>query len=452
MEATSTPTNSKMITKILYAAGDIGCNFVWTFVSGFLMLYYTDSVGVSAAFVGTMFFVSRIFDGASDIGIGLIIDRTNTRWGKARPWLLWFCIPFVISLMLLFRVPDSLSDMGRNIYIYATYLFLVVICYSFVNLAYNALLPRFSLTVHDRNVVAAVRGLAVVATALAISILTPILLDAFGGVEYQETWGRISTLYAGIALVMILLTFFGVKEKIPSSQDDGSVDKVPIKKALAISLKNKYFYVATGLFVVFYASMGLGGVTIFFARDVMGDANLLGLISGVLILPMLLATPFLPALYKKFGKRNVMFVGALIMALGCGLQLIRPDDLMLYVIFAILRGLGSIMFSMPIFTLAADIVDLDEHRHGLRAEGLITSVNSFGMKVGTGFGAALVGWVLAHGNYDADAAVQGQDALNAMIALQISIPMILSVILAILLIFWDIEKHNIGEKKSEAEA
>jgi GPH family glycoside/pentoside/hexuronide:cation symporter len=242
---------------------------------------------------------------------------------------------------------------------------------------------------------------------------------------------------------MILITFFGVKEKIPPSVDaDGKAAKVSVKKVLSLLFRNKYFYIAALLFVFFYAITGMGGVTIYFARDVMGDANLFGLISAIAILPMLVAIPILPAIYKKFGKRNIMLLGALVSAGGCALQLINPANLTMYLIFAVIRGFGSIAFSMPIFTLASDIVELDERRHGLRAEGLVTSVNSFGMKVGTGLGAAMVGWILEWGKYDPNVAVQAQSSLKAMITLQIIAPMALSVILAGLLVFWDMEKNN----------
>jgi len=306
MEKTDYPQKASSFgTKLCYAAGDIGCNFVWTFVSGFLMLYYTDSIGISAAFIGTMLFICRVFDGGSDIAMGFIIEKTHTRWGKARLWILFSCMPLAVSLLLIFNVPGTLSEAGKQIYIYITYILMTVICYTAANLSYNAMLPRFSLTSHDRNIVSAIKGLAVIIAALVISILTPFLLEAFGGQQSQSAWRMISGIYAAIGLVMLLITFFGVKEKIPPNMDsDGKPVQIPMKKALSILLRNKYFYLATALFVVFYAITGTGGVTIYFARDVMGDANLFGLISAVAIFPMLIGIPILPALYKKIRQEK----------------------------------------------------------------------------------------------------------------------------------------------------
>ena len=442
---------TKLRTKLAYAVGDIGCNFIWTFVSGFLLLYYTDSVGISAAVVGTMFMITRVFDGFSDITMGIIIEKTHLRLGKARPWVLFFSLPLALSLVAVFHVPGQLDTGSQNAYMYASYLFLAVICYTAVNLSYNAMLPRFSLTSHDRNVVSAIKGIAVIVAAMVISVLTPILLEQFGGSTQQGAWDKIAMIYAALALILLLITFFGVKEKIPVMDAAGNIQKVPIKKALSLLLRNKYFYLATLLFLVFYAINGLGGITIYYARDIMGDEKLFGLMSAIQIVPMLIGIPVIPSLYKKYGKRNIMLIGALISAAGCGLQLLQPADLTLYLVFAVIRGLGSIIFSMSIFTLASDIVELDEKRYGMRTEGLVTSVNSVGMKVGTGLGSGMVGWLLAAGRYSAGNTTQPQTALSAMIWLQIAIPLILTLLLALFLLFWDIDSviQKYNAKKEE---
>jgi GPH family glycoside/pentoside/hexuronide:cation symporter len=436
------PGATTMGEKIRFGLGDMGCNFGWTFISGFLTMYYTDSVGITAAFVGTMMLITRILDGVSDLAMGVVIEKTQTRWGKARPWLLLGGIPMALSLALIFNVPMGLSANGKNIYVFLTYVFMTVFAYTAVGVAYNALIPRFSLNPDDRNVVSAVRGVVVIVTALLISVGTPELLKAVGGQQSARAWSLTSIIYAALALICLMITFFGVKEKIPPTVDEktGKIEKTPIKKALKILLRNKYFYIATVLFILFYAINGLGGITIYYCRDILNSFELYGLITAIGIVPMVLTVPFAPFLYKKFGKRNVMLVGAVISAGGCAFQLINPYALPLYLAGSVIRGFGSILFSASIFTLASDIVEFSDWKHGIRAEGLVTSVNSVGLKVGTGLGAALVGWLLDFGGYSADLAVQPQSALNSMIVLQIGVPLILSAAMAVLLIFWDLEK------------
>jgi GPH family glycoside/pentoside/hexuronide:cation symporter len=435
------PGSSSLREKILFGFGDMGCNFVWTFTSGFLTLYYTDSVQLSAALVGTLMLVTRILDGISDIAMGIVIEKTQTRWGKARPWLLFGSIPLALGMVLLFNVPSGIGDGSRNAYVFLTYIFLTVIAYTAVNLAYNTMIPRFSLNPNDRNVVSAVRGIFVIVAALSISVITNPLLDALGGQSSQRAWSVVSAIYAALAMIFLLVTFLGVKEKIPPNVDEeGKVQKAPIKPALKVLFRMKYFYIATAVFVTFYAVTGLGGVTIYYVRDILGDANLYGAVTAIGVAPMLIGVMIMPAMYKKFGKRNVMLLGSIIGAAGCAFQLISPYSLPLYLVGSVIRGFGSIMFSASIFTLASDIVEYSEWKHGIRAEGLITSVNSFGLKLGTGLGAGLVGWVLSAGHYDAELTVQVQSSLDSMIALQIVVPLVLCALQGILLLFWDLEK------------
>lgn len=126
--------------RLAYALGDVGCNFVWSVIASFLILYYTDSVGISAAVVGTLMLVTRLLDGFTDLGFGVILDKTKSKHGRARPWVLWSTPMMAIGLILLFSVPDFLSMNGKIVYAYATYIFLAAFAYTASNLSYNTLL------------------------------------------------------------------------------------------------------------------------------------------------------------------------------------------------------------------------------------------------------------------------------------------------------------------------
>ena len=127
--------------KLAFAVGDGGCNFVWTTIGSFLTLYYTDSVGISAAVIGTIMLLTRLLDGITDLGMGAVIDRTRTRWGKARPWVLWSAVPMGLGLVLLFNVPGSLSGSGKIAYAAVTYTLMAAVIYTACNLSYNTLCP-----------------------------------------------------------------------------------------------------------------------------------------------------------------------------------------------------------------------------------------------------------------------------------------------------------------------
>ncbi|MDR1642156.1 MAG: glycoside-pentoside-hexuronide (GPH):cation symporter [Clostridiales bacterium] len=441
-EKSQSQATSSVKEKVFYGLGDVGSNFIWSFASSFLVLYYTDSAGLTAAYVGTMMLIARILDGASDIGMGVVIEKTKTRWGKARPWVLFGSIPFAISLMLVFNVPSALSESGKNAYAFITYVFMAVFCYTAVNLSYHAMLPRFSMTQHDRAVVSTVRTLMVIAVMLILSNVTPAWLEALGGQRSQGAWTVVSAVYGILAFICLLATFFGVKEKIPATPSSKQADAPSLYQALLILLKTKYFYLAIILTLFVYLMNGIGGVGIYYARDVLGNANYYGILMLVSMVPMFIAMPFVPLMYKKFGKTRSITVGMIVSAVGAAVQLFNPYSLPLAMVSGVIKTAGMVPLSTALFTFAGDIVEYSEWKHGIRTEGFVTGTNSFGMKLGTGLGSALVGWLLAFGKYDASLEIQAQSTLNAEILIQIGIPIISAILCVIVLLFWDIDKHR----------
>lgn len=435
---------SSVREKICYGMGDVGVNVVWILPSSFLMLYYTDSVGISAAYIGTMMLICRLFDGFSDVLMGVIIDKTQTRWGKARPWLMFMTIPMLLSIFLTFYVPN-ISVTGQKIYTFITYFVMSVVCYTAVNLAYHSMLPRFSLTSQDRSVVSVIRSVFALIITVVVSTITPMLLAGFGGSGSQAAWSRLTLIYSAIALAAIAITVTQVKEKKLLDEKNGEMQaetKTPLGEAVRILLSTRYFYISVFLFLAFYISNGTSGIMIYYARDVLGNENLMGLLSMSGMIPMLLAMPFVPALFQKFGKRNCMFYGMVLSVICSVLMLINPRNLILYVALSTVKSLGSAPVMSAMYTFAGDIVDYNQWKHGIRTEGIATSVNSIGMKLGTGLGSAMLGWMLAWGKYDASLTAQPDSAITAMIIVAIVIPAVVSLVSAILLYFWDLEKYQ----------
>lgn len=186
--------------KLAYGVGDGGCNFVWTTIGSFLTLYYTDSVGISAAVVGTIMLITRLLDGVSDLGMGFLIDRTNTRWGKARPWLLWTSFPMGIGLVLLFSIPNSWSLQGKTIYAVISYIVMAVFIYTACNLAYNTLLSFVASDPNERVSMSSIRFFCTMGVVLIISYNTMNLVNRFG-------WFGMSVVFGIIATILLLVTF-----------------------------------------------------------------------------------------------------------------------------------------------------------------------------------------------------------------------------------------------------
>jgi GPH family glycoside/pentoside/hexuronide:cation symporter len=444
MDIQANELKSSKAEKVCYAFGDVGSNFVWSFSSSFLTLYYTDSAALSAAFAGTMMLICRFFDGISDIGMGAVIDKTRARWGRARSWLLFSTVPLVLVYIATFNVPSSLGMTGKNIYAFVTYFLLSVVCYTANNLAYHAMLPRFSLSSQDRSTVSVVRTVFVLIAIMAINIVTPIVLTILGGANSQHGWTIITLIYGAMATVSLFITFFGVKEKLPVDDSGEKIkQKAPLKLAVKSLMSTRYFYIAIMLLLTYSITGGSIGTGIYYARDVLGNANLFGIMSITTVLPTLVIVPFIPALFKKFGKRNSMLYGlALSITAVVVILLTDPRNAVLYITMVLIRTIGNIPLLVAAFTLAGDIVDYNYMKTGIRAEGITTAANSVGMKIGTGLGSALLGWLLAWGHYDGTLTVQPDSAITSMITMAVVVPLIVYIIAFVLLLFWDLEKYQ----------
>ena len=172
MESKSKLTFSKVVERFSYGCGDFGCNIIYTAMSAFLLFYYTDYAKVSALAVGTIMMVSRIFDGISDIIMGVIVDRTKSRFGKARPWLLRMCIPFAISGILLFSVPTSWAATPKLVYVFITYNLVSTVIYTAINVPYSALNALMTQDPYERSVLSIFRNLLATAGTLIINTFT----------------------------------------------------------------------------------------------------------------------------------------------------------------------------------------------------------------------------------------------------------------------------------------
>lgn len=433
--------------KIRFAIGDFGCNLIWGFVGGCATIYYTDNVLLSAAAVGTFMMLARLLDGVSDIIMGIIIEKTNSKWGKARPWLLWMSIPLIITFLMAFHIPEGLPERTKIIYAGVVYTFMTAVTYTAVNLSYITLLTLFAPDSKDRNMAAMVRSLFAMLGSLVVGIISIPLLTSLGGIKSQQAWDKIIVIYSVVTLVCLFITFIGVKEKKLTAEDvehaSGRVvtkERMPLKEVIKHLLKCKYFYLSALITIPYYLAQGAGAVNTYYARDILGDVNLSGIIAAVSLPTMIIAAIIAPKLYAKFGKRNTMIIGSVIVIITTAVQFFDPYNKVLFLALYAAKGLGIMFYGVAIGTLPGDVADWCEWKIGERAEGVVSSVSSFGVKVGTGVGSALVGWILAFGHYDGKLMVQAPSALGAEIALMIGIPMVLAIVQIVFLLLWDMDK------------
>lgn len=394
--------------KFSYGMGDCGANVVVAMCGTFLTAYYTDTVGIAAAAVGTMMLLARIFDGITDIVMGAIVDRTNTKWGKARPWLLWTAPFMALALILAFNVPGGLSGDGKLVYIYITYIFQNCIVYTANNLPYNALLSRMTLNVQDRASTASMRFVMTQITTLVINAVTAGFLVKVG-------WFWLSVIYGIIIMVFLLISFWGTREHLGEDTVTGNmkIESVPLKTALPALIKNKYFYIQSLLFMFLYIGIvSTGSTTFYFCNIVLGNLGALTWISMALAIPSIIINLIMPKLVMLFGKRKIMIAGSILMIAGSLLIGAAGSSIPLVIVGTAVKGFGMGPIMSGIFAMTADVVDYGEWKSGIRSEGLVNSCTSFGMKVGIGLGSAICTWIIAAGGYDGTAAVQSESAIN----------------------------------------
>lgn len=423
---------------LAFAVGDGGCNLVWTTIGSYLTLYYTDSVGLAAATIGTLMLLSRLLDGVSDLVMGSIIDRTHTRWGKARPWILWSAIPMGLGLVLMFSVPQSLSSGGKLAYASITYVLMAAVIYTACNLSYNTLLSLAAPSPKDRVTMSSIRFFLTMATVLFINYNCNKFVTKFG-------WTGMSVIFGMIAILLLFITFIGTKERVNVEQNSvkekKNENKMSVGESFKYLFKNKYFLLLTVVFVLNYTILGVNnGLRIYFARDVLGNAGLMGTLTLCFILPKMIGNLVYPYINKLLGKWKSMMIGYVIELIGVLIMAFTEASFTTAVIGLVCLGIGGIPHNAGLFAMVADVIDYGEWKTGVRLDGLTNSATSFGMKVGAGLGSALVGWGLAWAAYDGTLAAQTASTITGIKMVFTIVPAVLIVIGLITLFFCNLDK------------
>ncbi|HIG0360080.1 MFS transporter [Clostridium sporogenes] len=432
--------NKEMINfseKLGYGLGDFACNLVWNSLSMFILYFYTDVMGMRAAIISTLMLVVRIIAGFMDIASGIVVDKTKTKYGKARPWLLWMAIPFGISTILLFSIPN-IGESGKLVYVAMTYVLLNVI-YTAINIPYGVLNSLMTQDQNERSEINIYRMFCSTAGSLCVSALVLPLVSLFGG--GQEAWIITFAIFGIVATFMFFVTFKTTKERVTAVNEEKS-QNISFKDGMKALIENEYWIIIVLLLVVLFMNLGImGGSMIYYAQYILNDKKLVGGLSiaqniPTLIVMLSIAMP----LIKKYGKRNTAILGSIIFILGSLFALIDLTSVKLIYISIIVKGIGNALISATVFALLADTIEYGEWKTNVRTEGLVYSAGNFGLKIGIGLGTAIVGWLLAFSNYNGSSTTQADTAINAINILFIWLPMILSGVQIILLKFYKLDK------------
>jgi GPH family glycoside/pentoside/hexuronide:cation symporter len=454
MNSTNKLTWRKILSRFSYGCGDFGCNIIYTAMSVYLMFYYTDYANVNAGAVGVIMLISRIFDGISDIVMGVIVDRTKSRFGKARPWLLRMCIPFAVSGILLFSVPTTWPSAAKLVYVFVTYNLVSTVIYTAINVPYSALNALMTQDPYERSVLSIFRNLLATAGTLIINTFTLPLVEMFGNTA--SAWTKAFVVLGILSVAAFLINFFGTKECVTPATKDGKTKDVPFIQGIKALFKNKYWIMICGMLALFFMMYAInGGSTVFYAKDILGDKNLVATINGVFNVVQIVSMFFIAMLVKRLGKRNVFAIGLVLDIVGTLLLNYSGGSMILITVSSVIRGVGNACGGATMWAMVSDTIDFGEWKTGYRTEGLVNSACSFGYKIGNGIGSALLGLILELGGYIGEAAVQTSQALLSIEICFIWIPVAVYVIGLIIMKFWNLDKEfdgiiaDLQKRKSE---
>ncbi len=384
-------------------------------VAAFLTMYYTDNIGLAAGMVGTMFFISKLFDGISDLLAGTLIDRTRTKWGKARPWLLWLAVPTGLALALIFFIPQNGSPTMQLIYAFVTYNLYTTVMYTITGIARNALGPLMTQDMNERNILSTFGMFFVVAGIGAGCSFTFPLIFALGG--DTRAWRILFSAYGVIVTLSLLFCFFFTKEHVTSVEGslNTEVEKINFFAGVKLFVKNKYLLLALAItfLMQLYQQIPTGVQTYFFVYT-MDNAMLMSSLGSIGLIATVIGIGVIAGIgLAKFGKRKCFYIGVTAQFVAMILRGVGgfAHSTLILMVSSVISGLFMGLMSVPAATLVADGIDYGEYTQNKRIEGIGSSIASFSSKIGAGLGAGLTGWVLALTGFVAN---QGQNAATNM--------------------------------------
>lgn len=430
--------------RIAYGLGDTASNLIYMVPTMYLMYFYTDVFGLAAGTIAILFIVGKIWDAINDPIMGLIADRTHTKWGSYRPYLLWMAIPSGVFAVLLFTTP-SFGGIWKVVFAFIAYIGFDM-TYTAVNLPYAAMLPSLTDNYKERTTVSAIRMFMSKVGSLIVSATTLALVAKLGNGNEKSGFFYTMLIFASIAVVMYLLSFAGTKERITQPET-----KVKLSDSLKTIKGNTPWVVLFIVNIALWVSVSLiTSMAVYFFKYNVGNPALSSVFMPVMMISMMISFIILPLLAKKFNKKSIYVIGVTIYLIGLLWMLLFVKATSLIILGAAIVGLGIGATSAVTQSMLADTVDYGEWKSGLRAQGFLFSAASFAIKFGQGIGGALGSWLLQKGGYVANAK-QTASALNAIQFNFIIIPAAMAVIMLIFIAFGYKLDNNYGKVKEELE-
>ena len=402
-----------------------------------IAFYCTDIVGLSAAVVGTLFLVSKIVDAFTDLGFGFLLDKTHTKWGKARPYEVFIIFEWIFTV-LMFNIPN-VSTTVQYIWLFIMYTMVNAVCATALGGIDSVYMARAFTTEGNRIKAMSINGFIVMFCSIVFNIVFPSWLAGKG--TTQAGWTTLVISLAVVMSVIGILRFVFCKEIVGDEADENgkaATNDLTLKESLGLIAKNKYLFIVVGLMFLTFIVNNMQTATTYYFKYIYGDLAAQGTaaITSMVVVPALVV---FPALSRKFGTTKILQACCLIGVIGLVIRTIGGPNMPTIILGGLLFGIGTLPISMMINTYLIDCMDYGEWKTGVRIEGLVASIANFASKVGQGVAVGLVGVVMGIAGYDGMAAVQSASANNAIVFLYNLLPIAIFVLMFILSLMYKVD-------------
>ena len=439
--------------KFFFGVADMPTNIIWSTTSTYLLYFLTDIFMIPVIAAGTLMLITRFIDAGIDPFIGHIVDRINTKLGKARPFLIWFAFPLALSGCFLFFTPEF-NDTGKIIYAYVLYI-LFVIFYSLVGVPYNAMMTLMTKNRKERAQLSSSRLIFALIGGVLVSFI-PLAVNMLGSGENELQVQR--TGYFNVAIIIgifvivgYLLTFFFTKEHFKDAEENTS--KNTFGSALRAVAKNGPFFLLTGVNIIGSLRLGLmSGLVIYFVKHALELTDtFLTIVLMTFFICMIIGAIFGPAYFSRTDYKKGNIYLAIVGIIGSVFLVIDPTNLVFLFIFLVLNGLSQGVGSISGYPMYGDVVEYGQWKTGIRSQGLIFSSFTLCQQISAGLGAFLISVVLSVTGYTAAAAVQMPQTVNGIMIAFVALPLVLNIIRIFMYCFYKIDKKKYNQIITELE-
>ena len=440
----------KWYNMVGYGTGDIAGNVVYAFLSSFVMIYLTNTVGLNAGIVGTLIALSKLFDGVTDVFFGSMIDKTKSKMGKARPWMFWGFFGCAITLFGVFAIPVNLGKTAQYAWFFIAYTLLNAVFYTANNIAYSALTALVTKNSKERVQMGSFRFMFAFGTSLLIQTITVGAVDMLGG--GAAGWRAIAIIYCIVGIITNSLAVYSVKE-LPEEElnadnvdEDKKDDKLTLIQSAKLLFTNKYYIMICVVYILQQLYGAMINIGIYFMTYVLLNKNLYGAFSWAINIPLIIALIFTPTLVAKCkGMYKLNKYSYAIATVGRLLVVVAGymGSIPLMLLFTAVAALGQGPWQGDMNAVIASCSEYTYLKTGKRIEGTMYSCTSLGVKIGGGLGTAIAGWMLdLSGFINGDNAVQPDSCISMMYFMYLWLPFIMDLIITIILSFMNVEESN----------